>query len=239
MKSAGRFLVSWLYVGRRFVCPCCGMSLRRMMATPSRANARCPRCRSLHRHRLLWLYLRDRLSLLTQPLSLLHFAPQTGLWTRLNGLTHIRYITADLRSDDVSVRVDMCRLPFADGSIDLVLSSAVLDYIPDDVAAMREIHRVLRVGGIAVLWLPVDDTVERTLDDPREWSPRQRANLAKTGGAVRVYGWDVCRRLESVGFAVTVERYARDLDSDTVQRYVLLADDPIIVCRKACGQGCD
>ncbi|MBA2614788.1 MAG: class I SAM-dependent methyltransferase [Actinobacteria bacterium] len=45
-------------------------------------------------------------------------------------------------------------LPFADGSVDLVTAFDVLEHVPDDEAAARELRRVLRPGGSAVVSVP-------------------------------------------------------------------------------------
>jgi SAM-dependent methyltransferase len=45
-------------------------------------------------------------------------------------------------------------LPFADGSVDVVTSFDVLEHLDDDVAAGREIRRVLRPGGAAIVTVP-------------------------------------------------------------------------------------
>ena len=49
---------------------------------------------------------------------------------------------------------DVTRLGAADGFYDAVLAMGVLEYLADYGAALREIHRVLRPGGIAVLTVP-------------------------------------------------------------------------------------
>ena len=46
------------------------------------------------------------------------------------------------------------RLPFAAASFDTVLSHEVLEHVQDDAAAMREIARVLKPGGRAVIFVP-------------------------------------------------------------------------------------
>jgi SAM-dependent methyltransferase len=51
-------------------------------------------------------------------------------------------------------RADACRLPFADGSFDLVAWSSVLHHIPDRRSALREGLRVLRPGGRAFAFDP-------------------------------------------------------------------------------------
>ena len=52
------------------------------------------------------------------------------------------------------VRGDISRLPFADAAFDKVLASEVLEHLPDDVTALREISRVLRPGGVAAISVP-------------------------------------------------------------------------------------
>jgi SAM-dependent methyltransferase len=61
-------------------------------------------------------------------------------------------------ADAVCVAGDATAMPFADGSFDVVIASEVLEHIPADQAAMREITRVLAPGGTAAVtvpaWLP-------------------------------------------------------------------------------------
>ena len=59
------------------------------------------------------------------------------------------------------VRADAQRLPFADASAGLVTALDVIEHLPDDVAAVAEVARVLRPGGRAVIAVPAD---------PKLWS---------------------------------------------------------------------
>jgi SAM-dependent methyltransferase len=52
------------------------------------------------------------------------------------------------------VRGSAYHLPFADGSFDAALSLDVLEHLQDDRGAAREIARVLRPGGVAVVTVP-------------------------------------------------------------------------------------
>lgn len=49
---------------------------------------------------------------------------------------------------------DICRLPFADASIDVILSSEVVEHLPDPVPAIREMARVLKPGAYALITTP-------------------------------------------------------------------------------------
>src|SRR5262249_42480378 len=51
---------------------------------------------------------------------------------------------------------DVCALPFADASFEVVICSSVLyhEWVPDVAGAMREIHRVLQPGGALLMNVP-------------------------------------------------------------------------------------
>jgi SAM-dependent methyltransferase len=49
---------------------------------------------------------------------------------------------------------DATRLPFADATFDRIIASEVLEHIPDDTAAFRELARVLKPGGTLAVTVP-------------------------------------------------------------------------------------
>ncbi len=81
-----------------------------------------------------------------------------------------------------ALRADATRLPFADNSFDHVITSEVLEHIQDDVAAIAEMVRVLKPGGILAA------TVPSWLPEKINWmiSDAYHAPIA-VGGHVRIY----------------------------------------------------
>ena len=62
---------------------------------------------------------------------------------------------APLPADELwRVQASGDRLPLADGSIGTILCSEVLEHVEDDVSLMREMARVLKPGGVAVITVP-------------------------------------------------------------------------------------
>lgn len=221
-------------VGRwRVRCPICHWRFRefRSAGLARRANARCPRCGSLERHRLQWLFFRHRTNLFTGPGRVLHFAPEPCFEPRLRAIPGIHYVTADIVEPDVAVRLDITRIPFADDSFDVILCSHVLEHVPDDGAAMAELFRVLRPGGWALLQVPIDASRERTFEDPNVVDPAEREELFGQADHVRVYGRDYGERLEAAGFEVRVDDFAGGLDERLVTMHALVRE-PLYLCRK-------
>jgi SAM-dependent methyltransferase len=96
-----------------------------------------------------------------------------------------------------AVRADALALPFPSGSFDHVIAAEVLEHIPDDRGAMREIARVLRPGGTAAVSVP------RWLPERVCWALSDRYH-DRPGGHVRIYrGEELRGRLAEAGLRVT------------------------------------
>jgi SAM-dependent methyltransferase len=190
-----------------------------------RPQARCPRCGSLERHRLLWIYLRERTRLFSSSMSLLHFAPEYSFQRRLSAVEGLRYVTADLDSPLAMHSVDIMDMPFESSSFDAVICSHVLEHVEDDRRALAEIRRVLRPGGWALLMTPIDGRRASTLEDPSVTSPEERHRVFGQSDHVRLYGRDFGERVAQAGFAVRVDRHIERLDDESVARYGLRRND--------------
>ena len=221
--------------GRGVVCVCCGSEWRAFGPLGGAPNRVCPRCLSLERHRLLWLYLeRERDALFTDDVRLLHIAPEHSLQRRLRSLPRLDYLSGDLDSHLADVQLDVTDLNFADASFDVVICNHVLEHVPDDRKAMSELHRVLRPGGWAVVMVP-DVEEETTFEDPTAVTPEQRLELFGQDDHVRRYGRDYVQRLERAGFRVSVEELEDVLDPEEQRRHGLRKFgriEPIFIAEK-------
>ena len=128
--------------------------------------------------------------------DILHVAPESELrgWLRSRAR---KYVVLDGVPDEgTDVGADITAIPLPDASFDFILCHRVLEHILDDIGAMRELHRILRPGGILNASVPQAAHRERTAewmvpDESHDWHVRQ-------------YGQDLKQRLESVGFSVRV-----------------------------------
>src|SRR5260221_1241669 len=197
------------YAGRRLQCPLCDGRFRSFAPDLwdgrrwHGSRSRCPACNSLSRHRFLWLYLAQHLDPLRDA-SVLHLAPEPVIARELQDRAGA-YTSADIEPGRAAVAADVTDLPFADESFDLIVCSHVLEHVPDDRAAMREMHRVLRLSGVALIQTPVNYDQATTYEDPAVSDPDERLARFSQADHVRVFGADVRERLERAGFRVTVE----------------------------------
>lgn len=224
---------SLFYRGDAVHCPCCGGHFSRFLpvGTPPRPAA-CPACNSLERQRLLVLYLRNRTALFSERLRLLHIAPEDCLQPLLRGQPNLQYVSADRAGGSAMLALDLVDIAFSDGAFDVILCSHVLEHVPDDRRAMRELHRVLRPGGWAILLVPEDRSRERTYEDPSLTSAAQRERHFGQWDHVRVYGRDYPERLREAGFEVDEVDYAGELPGELVRTSGLDPRERIYHCRK-------
>jgi SAM-dependent methyltransferase len=219
--------------GSAVQCPLCGGRFDRFKDAWNRPGALCWRCGSHERHRAQWLLLRSRPELLDAVRSLLHFAPEWTMRERLAPLAAergLRYVTADLDPAGVDLQLDLTALALPDAAFDAVLCSHVLEHIPDDRAAMRELRRVTAPGGWCLVMVPLDVTRSETYEDPLRVTPEDREREFLQHDHVRLYAPDIAERLRAAGFAVEVVR-PDDFGPGAVERAGLLPADWIFLCR--------
>lgn len=84
------------------------------------------------------------------------------------------------------LRADVCALPLADSSMDAVVTANLLEHVPDDRGALREIFRVLKPGGRAVAVIPAGpgtyDYYDRFLGHERRYGNGELAGKAREAG---------------------------------------------------------
>jgi hypothetical protein len=209
-------------------CPCCGREARRF-ARFHGEHDQCPGCGSLMRHRALLLLLRERLRVHEQGGRLIHVGPGPAVGAWLRSRETIDYVSVDLDSPLADVQADACDLPFEDGSFDMAVCVHTLEHIPDDAQALRELHRVLRPGGLAVLQVPPSDLAE-TREDPSVTDPAERERLFGQYDHVRLYGADFPDRVAEAGFEVERIDLVAELPEELRTRYVLRTGEPFEIC---------
>jgi SAM-dependent methyltransferase len=219
------------YGGWTHQCNICGRSLR-AFAESAEHERMCPFCYSRPRHRTAWRYFTERSDLFDgRPKRMLHIAPEYSLAPKFRAAPNIDYLSGDLEPGAAMVVMDITDIHYPDASFDVIYCSHVLEHVPEDRKAMRELARVLKPGGWAIIAVPILRS-DHTFEDPAITSPEERQRVYGQFDHVRAYGPDFADRLRESGFDVTVDRFAAAFTDEEVRRYGL-SREAMYVCRKA------
>jgi len=163
---------------------------------------------------------------------LLHFAPEQAFYKRFRKQANLDYVTTDLNSPLADVKADICKLPFENDAFDVILCNHVLEHIPDDTQAMKELFRVLRPGGWGVFQIPQDVKRDKTFEDNTITDKKERAKIFGQYDHVRIYGLDYFDKLRSIGFIVEAVDYTTQLSLKEINQYRLAKDELIPFVQK-------
>lgn len=200
-------------------------------------NRACPRCGSLERHRFLALLLPTLVAqgYVGVTLDVAPTGPLSRLFDRLAPL----WIGVDLDpaadGRTVSCQASLTHLPLADSTVGLVLCSHVLEHVPDDRAAMREITRVLSPSGLGVIAVP--QRRGRPTDEDPSAPAGERVLRFGQADHVRYYGDDVGDRLIEAGLGYATITPEQLLPAAVVRSCAFAPSETFWLVRPADGRG--
>ena len=197
-------------------------------------NFECPWCGAHDRERHLLMYMNATGLFDELPSkSLLHFAPERRLSKLIAAKEPVIYIKCDLAPQESDVKeVDILAIPYKNKTFDLVIANHVLEHVSDDIQALREIFRVLKPGGHAILQTPYCLKLHSTWSD--EGIDNSHARLMAYGQEdhVRLFGRDIFVRIQSVGLTPQVHHHKELLSRFDPIQYGVNAAEPYFLFKR-------
>ena len=195
----------------------------------------CPFCRSHDRERHLFLYFEalgvwDSL----RNAAVLHMAPEKHLAARIAACAPALYVKGDLCPSRGGVAaIDVTAIQYDAGTFDWVICNHVLEHVPDDAAALREICRVLKPGGRAVLQTPFAKRLEATCEnDDGVVTESARREFYGQEDHVRLYGTDIFGRISAAGLELRMADHGECLPSVDAAECGVNREEPFFLCVK-------
>lgn len=243
LRQAKQSLESLYFIGNKYDCPFCKGSFRKFLSGGEnhpffknnkiigggrRENMLCPRCHSTDRDRLIYCYLTSNQLFCNEHYALLHIAPEPSLQKYLKRKPNLTYISGDkfekgyngFYYNPDTISLDLTALPFPDKCFDAIICNHVLEHIVDETKALQEVYRVLKPGGWAILQVPIDAELTKTIEN-KLYSDEERVKYYGQQDHVRLYGLDYPFRLETHGFKVTKWVVGNQSDPKKISRLAL------------------
>jgi len=226
--------IAMFYKGSNVECPVCTQSFRKFLPYGNLGidNRLCPGCLSLERHRLLWMFLKNKTNFFTNELKVLHIAPEQPFIKRFKALGNLDYTTADLVSPIADVKTDIRDMVFEDDMFDIVICNHVMEHIDDEQKAYSEVRRVLKTGGWAVLQVPLDYSLEKTYEDDSITSQADRLRHFGQYDHLRLFGKDYASRISKSGLKVNEDAYIHEFSKEDILKFRFDKDEIIYQCYK-------
>ena len=221
--------------GNKFEDPINGKTYRKLLPygrLKPRENAIAPDSLSLERHRLMWLFLKNKTNFFTDNLKFLHIAPEYCFIKIFKGMKNLDYLTADLISPWADVKMDVHDIPFEENTFDVVICNHVLEHVDDADKVMKEFYRVMKPGGWGIFQVPIDYNNSVTIEDRSVTDPRERERLYWQSDHLRLFGRDYGDKLTAAGFKVTESNFINEIDPKLVERYALDKNEIVYYSQK-------
>jgi SAM-dependent methyltransferase len=197
-------------------------------------NFECPACGCHDRERHLLLYMNaEKLFLHIGGARVLHFAPEAHLQRFIREAGPAEYVLADLFPSSPEIRkLDLQAITYPTDHFDFVLANHVLEHVNDDAQALREIFRVLRPGGYAILQTPYASGLSRKFEDPAISSEGACLHAYGQEDHRRLYGRDFVLRVEESGLCHKGGTHAKILPGVDAARNGVNAQEPLLLFQK-------
>jgi glycosyltransferase involved in cell wall biosynthesis len=198
-------------------------------------NFTCPHCHCHDRMRHIVMYFNQK-NIWKNYISnrkVMHIAPEIHLSEIIALLNPEEYICADLYPTNDSIKkLDVTNIPYQSNYFDFIMCNHVLEHISDDLKAMKELYRVLKKGGCAVLQTPYSPKIAESFEDKSINTDELRNKFYGQSDHVRIYGLDFFERLKSVGFSLDIVKNDELFTQEHCKEYGVNYREDLILVKK-------
>ena len=218
-----RWPMGLYYHGTRHECLICKSKLSSFVKVEN-GELICPSCGSLPRTRRLWKLLVIDWDIQGR---VLHFSPSRSMYRRLRTVKSIDYISTDFENEFIAdQKYDITNITEKDNSFDYIICYHVLEHIEADSQAMKELYRVLKPDGKAIIQTPFKEG--EIYENPAVHSPEDRKIHFGQEDHFRIYSVKGLKsRLQNAGFQVEVKGFSED------NYHGLRAGETVLVAQKS------
>jgi len=145
---------------------------------------------------------------------------------------NLNYLTADIESPIADMHFDLHSIPLEDELFDVVFCNHVMEHVENPRQCMKEIYRVMKRGGWAIMQVPQDMTREKTLEDPAIVTAEEREKHYWQKDHLRLFGRDYPDFLREAGFEVVEFWLNQHLAPKVFERFSISSEEVLYIANK-------
>ncbi len=178
-------------------CNICGWYGAAFGGVEHSESAICPCCNSITRDRFIyhcWV-ARTRYD---KTARVLETSPRLGQPYRARMARRVDYLCSDWagESHKGNLRIDLQKIELPDASLDTILTSGVMEHVPETGPSLAEMYRVLKPGGRVYLLIPVPVGRTRVPPEPEYHEDHTLVYWH--------FGWDLTDQVRAAGFHTSI-----------------------------------
>lgn len=188
-----------------------------------RDNGVCPICESSDNVRWSYRVMALNTNIFVEKCRTLHITHSQGdeiIKKNIAANELCDYYSYNLFPEKAEHVIDITNIQFVNEYFDYIIINHILECVPDEENAMKELCRVLKPGGKIIISFPICVDQE-TIED-----------LTISQDCVRMYGYDYKEKLERYGIKVKAFSPQNELSQEEIKKYGLISDDICMICKK-------
>lgn len=210
-KKVRYFIHQYTQAGNSVYCESCNWKGKKFID-----KKRCPKCNSLPRTRLV-PYSFHYFNVNPNNKKVLHIAPNISEYKFMKGnYTMRQYDTLNINPDKhINIIQDITQTSLQSNKYDIIIAWHVLEHIPNDVAAIKELYRILKPNGNLIVSVPIYPVFNTVTKEYPDLSSDKYEEVHGHYDHCRSCGLDYYQRFEKENFK-TITLHTKDIDE--VQR---------------------
>lgn len=203
-----RRLIGITYSGNSHHCEICKTNLKCFVKIQSN-DLLCPACGSRSRTRRLYHMLLNENALQG---NVLHFSPSRSLYRIFKKVSSMVYFSTDFENEFVAdYSVDIRKNYFESNFFKTIICYHILEHVPEDLLAIKELFRVLSPNGKCYIQTPFKEG--NIYEDDSKTTRLERLEAFGQEDHVRIYSIEGLKeRLHQVGFKVNIVTFQPEIE---------------------------
>lgn len=218
------FIRSYLYKGTAVFCEICDWHGKQFF------EQKCPNCNSLPRTRLVPYALRY-FNLINENPKILHIAPNFNEFKYIKKSVTIlsNYDRLNIRNvKHINIVQDLTKTSLVSAQYDVVIAWHVLEHIPEDLKAIKEVYRLLKPKGVFLVSVPIFPKGNKITFEDKNIPFTDFEKIHGHYDHCRSCGLDYFIRFERVGFKTKMLKVTEF--SNEIKTKFGLRDDHVVWC---------